>query len=240
MSELVDTDFDVYSDTPTGKDPDSYSPKLRKYHKLLWSKSLPNGLSFKLTDTRSGSYLHHKSELGEFHLTSDSIGHTYSRIKSMSHITSQLPSNEIEKFFTTCSTIGGYIIFPGNKVNNKMTINGSRGMNRHIKDRFDLTLECIRRHYANEESSLSDTLRRYPEFFNLFNDFQGYVDFFLLQDLVKEDYSSIRFCVPFDSFENPPLPSNVREYQLYKDNITDFVLARNERILNFVKGKLKG
>ena len=63
-----------------------------------------------------------------------------------------------------------------------MTINGARGVNGKIKDRFDLTLECIRRHYTSEKSPLSDTLQRYSPFFNLFENFQGYVDFFLLQD----------------------------------------------------------
>ena len=40
---LLYIDFDVYSDTPKGKDPDSFSPTLRKYHYILWSKCLPNG-----------------------------------------------------------------------------------------------------------------------------------------------------------------------------------------------------
>ena len=44
FQETIDINFDVYSDTPEGKDPDSFSPTLRKYHKILWSKSLPNGL----------------------------------------------------------------------------------------------------------------------------------------------------------------------------------------------------
>ena len=67
-----------------------------------------------------------------------------------------------------------------------MTINGARGCNRKIGDRFDLTLECIRRHYQREESPLSRTLSSYREFFELFGDFRGYVEFFLLQDLVAE------------------------------------------------------
>ena len=70
-----------------------------------------------------------------------------------------------------------------------MTINGSRGINHKIKDRFDLTLECIRRHYFNEDNPLSDTLQRYSDFFSLFQKFQGYIDFFLLQDLKCEIYT---------------------------------------------------
>jgi hypothetical protein len=119
-----------------------------------------------------------------------------------------------------------------------MTINGARGFNPKIIDRFDLTLECIRHHYSNEDSPLSNTLEIYSDFFNLFEDFQGYVDFFLLQDLVTEDYLSIKFYLLFDSFNNPPLPTNVHEYLLYKTNMTDFVLARNKRILNVTSGNL--
>ena len=228
---IIDINFDVYSDTPKGRDPDSYSPTLRSYHKILWSKDLPNGVRFDLDDN-TPRLLHHKSELGEFLLSSDSIGHTYSRVKSMSHIINQIPSEEINSFFSTCSTIGAYIIFPAKKVDNQMTINGSRGLNRSIKDRFDLTLECIRRFYINESSPLSDTFQRYSSFFSLFQGFKEYKDFFLLQDLVEENDLSIKFFLPFDSFDQPPLPSNVEEYQSYKKHLIDFVRARNQRMLN--------
>ncbi|WP_113903400.1 DUF6994 family protein [Brevibacterium celere] len=36
------------------------------------------------------------------------------------------------------------------------TINGARGLHPRIVDRFDLTLECIRRHYRGEPSPLAD------------------------------------------------------------------------------------
>ena len=176
--------------------------------------------------------LHHKSKLGEFLLSSDSIGHTYSKVKGMSHIVDQMPSEEIISFFSICSTIGAYILFPAKKVGNKMTINASRGLNRSIKDRFDLTLECIRLFYINENSPLSDSLQRYSEFFSLFSDFKGYTDFFLLQDLVEENYLAVKFFLPFNGFDYPPLPNNVEAYQAYKNNMMDFVRARNQRMLN--------
>ena len=53
----IDTTFDFRSDTPPGKDPDKYSPTLRRYHKHLWSKALPNGAVFKLEDSTPGGYL---------------------------------------------------------------------------------------------------------------------------------------------------------------------------------------
>ena len=229
---MIDINFNFYSDTPEGKDPDSYSPTLCNYHKILWSKPLPNGISFDL-DTETKMLLHHKSELGEFFLSSDAIGHTYKNIQNMSHIINKIPSDEIDSFYALCSTIGAYIIYPSKRVGKKMTINGARGTNGKIKDRFDLTLECIRRHYLKEESPLSDTLERYGSFFKLFDNFKGYVDFFLLQDLVSEDYSSIKYLISFDSFGSSPLPRDIDEYILYKKNMTNFVASRNQRIVKF-------
>ncbi len=102
---MIDVTFNMFSDTPEGKDPDSYSPTLRSYHKLLWSKPLPNGIRFDLDD-ETRMLLHHKSESGEFFLSSDAIGHTYKNIQSMSHIINKIPSDEIDSFCALCSTIG--------------------------------------------------------------------------------------------------------------------------------------
>ena len=228
----IDINFNVYSDTPEGKDPDSYSPTLRNYHKSLWSKKLPNGSLFKLNETIP-MRLHHKSELGEFVLSSDSIANTYSSIKSTHNIIKNIKADEIEKFVSLCSTIGGYIIFPSERINNQMTINGARGINKKIRDRFDLTLECIRRYYRDENNPLNETLKRYSSFFTLFVNFQSYVDFFLLQDLVDNNYSEIKYFIPFKSFEDSPLPSDTNQYNLYKENLSNFVVSRNERIKNF-------
>ena len=63
-----------------------------------------------------------------------------------------------------------------------------RGCNHKIGDRFDLNLECIRGHYLRGDNPLSFTLSSYGAFFDLFEDFRGYVNFFLLQDLVGDDY----------------------------------------------------
>ena len=116
-----------------------------------------------------------------------------------------------------------------------MTINGSRGLNKYIKDRFDLTLECIRRYYLGEDSPLVETLDRYSEFFNLFVNFENYLSFFLLQDIANND--SVNFFLPFDNFERSPLPNNVSEYEIYKNNVSNFVRQRNKRILSYVKLK---
>ena len=228
----VDINFNFYSDTPNGKDPDSYSNTLKQYHQFLWSKPLPNGSTFKL-DINKPKVLHHKSNLGEFVLSSDSIAHDYSKWKSIASIIKKIPKQEVEKFFNLGCTIGGYIIFPSNRIDNKMTINGSRGINKKIKDRFDLTLECIRRFYLSETSPLGETLNRYKTFFKLFNNFKGYVDFFLLQDLVVKDYSNINFFLPFNDFKDSPVPTDIEKYKFYRKNMTEFIYNRSKRIKNY-------
>jgi hypothetical protein len=224
----IDITFDFRTDAG-GKDPDTYSPTLRRYHMMLWGKRLPSGASFELTDERRGSYLYHHSDLGEFHLTSDSVIATYTRWVALKPITEQFPDSENESFRRIGYTIGGMMVFPGNRVDGKQTINAARGMNRSIADRFDLTLECIRRHYLGESSPLEDTFARYAGFFALFGDFRGYVDFFLLQDLVTDD-DTVRFLMPFDEFRPPAVPKDIDTYKAYRRCSIDFVEARNRRI----------
>jgi hypothetical protein len=231
MVSNIDINFDFRIDTPQGKDPDSYSPTLRSYHKLLWSKPLPSGKQFDLVDTKSGVYLYHYSEMGEFFLSSDSAIHSFSKWKSMAHIMSQFKDGEIEAFRSLGYTMGGMMLFPGNRIDGKATINGARGFHPLIKDRIDLTLECIRRHYNNETSPLEDVLSRYSEFFALFQNFKGYADFFLLQDLVNKDYSEIEFFMPFENFKTPAVPKTFEAYCLYKDKAMNFINRRNQRIL---------
>ena len=48
---MIDISFNFYSDA-NGGDPDSTSPTLKKYHKLLWNKALPNGAIFELQDKK--------------------------------------------------------------------------------------------------------------------------------------------------------------------------------------------
>jgi hypothetical protein len=227
---MIDITFDMFSDSPPGMDPDSYSPTLQRYHKLLWSKPLPSGKPFALSDSTPGAYLHHQSDVGGFFLSSDAITHSYVGTKAMIPLLKQLPPGTNAILFEDCSTIGAYTLFPANRINGKMTINGARGMSAKIKDRFDLTLECIRRHYTDEDSPLAEVLQRYSAFFDLFETFEGYVDFFLFQDLVADDCGSVKFYLPFDNFERPALPQDADEYIAYRELTLSFVAARNERI----------
>ena len=225
----IDVTIDFLADTPQGKDPDKVNATLRKYHKLLWSKPLPSGAMFDLVDTKAGAYLYHHSQLGEFWLTSDCVAPSFRNNSRLSQLLEQIPEAR-DSFVSISYTIGGMMVFPGKKVGGKMTINGERGFKSQIKDRFDLTVECIRRHYLNEESPLSDVLGRYADFFRLFGDFRGYVEFFLLQDLVTDDFSAVKFFSPFDNFQSSPVPNSMDAYLDYRSRAISFIESRNNRI----------
>jgi hypothetical protein len=227
----IDTTFNVYTDAKGG-DPDSTSPTLRKYHKILWSKSLPNGKIFELFDNKTGIYLFHKSELGEFYLGSDAITHSYKNHKRKKWLTEQI-QNDVNELFDTGSTIGAYILFPNNRIDGEHTINQARGVNSLIDDRFDLTLECIQRFYIGKESPLYNTLLRYKNFFDLFGSFAEYIKFFLLDDLVDENLK-IKFYLPFDNFKTKPTFADINEYLVYKNGVINFIKSRNQRIEEFV------
>ena len=229
LGDTVDVAFDFRSDTPAGRDPDADSPTLRRYHRFLWSKPLPSGVAFELDTVTPRTYLHHWSELGEFGFSSDAVIPTFSRNPKLQPLFDQIPVAETEEFNRIAYTIGGMMIFPGYKVDGHMTINQRRGCHPRIKDRFDLTVECIRRHYRGEDSPLADTLDRYSNFFELFEDFNGYVEFFLLQDLVTEA-GDVRFAMSFQGFDASPLPGTLSEYLAYRENSIEFIEARNRRI----------
>jgi hypothetical protein len=237
MEKLVNIEYDFRTDS-NGGDVDKYSATLRKYHKILWSKNLPNGDKFSLDDSIENVYLYYKIGSQEFYLSSDSIVHTYYRWKRTENIIKNIPEKEINDFLNIAYTIGGYIIFPSNKINNLPTINMERGTNQKIDDRFDLTLECIRRYYCEEKSPLTDTLERYENFFKLFSNFKGYCDFFLLQDLTLDNYGKIKYFLPFNNFEIGQYPKNIEDYYVYMKNSIEFNNNRNKRVENYIENLL--
>lgn len=235
MGGQIDTSYNFWKDTEKGKDPDSHSKTLRRYHRLLWSKPLPCGQVFTLRDDVRGHYLHHSSALGEFSLGSDSIIPTYTRWGFAFEHPELSPPEENDRFYGLAYTIGGFMVFPGNRIGRKWTINQARGCNRSIADRMDLTLECIRRHYSGAASPLAEVLARYGDFFALFGDFRAYVDFFLLHDLLSTDLSSVDFFMPFDDFRPPSTPRDKETYRTFRQKSMLFITARNERIDAFAR-----
>jgi hypothetical protein len=223
---VIDTTYDFTTDA-RGRDPDSCSPTLRSYHKKLWSKNLPSGDLFELRDDKTPwQYLYHSSHLGNFYLGSDGAIPTFAK----KPIAKEIPGEDIESFTKLGCTIGNFMVFPRNQIDGKQTINQVRGCRKVISDRFDLTVECIRRHYSGEESRLQGAIERYSDFFRLFKDFRGYIDFFLLQDIVAPDYAAVDFFLPFDDFKTSAIPQDVASYQAYREKAMRFIRARNERI----------
>ena len=225
----IDITFDVRSDA-TG-DPDASSPTLLRYHQLLWSKPLPSGRDFHLTARTQKPYaLIHDSDLGRFVLTSDSVLPTFTRRLDMQAILAELPPTDIDVLNTITYTIGGMVLWPGNQIDGRWTINQARGCTGLIADRFDLTVECVRRHYEGDTTHpLADVIGRYADFFDLFGSFAGYVDFWLLDDLVSAD-GSVKFFLPSENFTLPPVPRSLADYLSFCERTIAFVMARNERI----------
>ena len=218
--------FDVRTDAH-GKDPDAHSATLRRFHQQLWSRPLPDGTQIGL-EPAPQEYLRMISSRGSWMVSSDSIIHTYATWRHTAAVVAGIPHDELDAFLRASCTVGGYIVFPV-AFELKPTINQARGTRAAISDRFDLTLECIRRHYAREASPLSDVLDAYAGFFAVFGDFPTYVSHFLLGDLV-DARGRVRTFLPFESFGGRPLPRSVDEYRRYRDASIEFVEQRNARI----------
>jgi hypothetical protein len=95
MRTDIDATCDFRRDTPHGKDPDTHSKTLRRYHEVLWSKRLPCGAFFGLDDSNPGHYLHHRSTVGEFSLSSDAVVPTFKWHKRIQKL---IPDEELQAF----------------------------------------------------------------------------------------------------------------------------------------------
>lgn len=241
----IDIAFDFTADTPGywegfwtrnnglgagGNDPDAKSKVLQRYHQILWSRLTPSGKKIELVVDDGANYL----SWGVFRFGSDSItaSFRYNACKAvLQEVEKAVPNYEmfVEGYLREFYTIGGMIIFPKRKGG----INQSRGCNSLIRDRWDLTLECIRRYYLGESSPLYDVLLGEKAFFDLFLDFKGFVDFFFLQDCVSPDYSSVKIWLGDGDFMTNPLPQTVDEYFAWLDCNLNFVRNRNQRISEY-------
>ncbi len=245
---IINTSFDFTTDSPgywddfwkkedgrgvNGSDPDSTSRTLQNYHKLLWSRTLPNEQKMCL---RAGSGAYYLTWNG-MRFGSDSIlaSFRYKDYKWMlDRVAELVPDYKafVEQYLREFYSIGGMIIFPKRQGG----INQSRGWNPYIRDRWDRTMECIRRYYLEEDSPLFKVLKEDKQFFDLFVDFKGFVDFFFLQDCVSEDYTRVLFWEGDNEIESQPLPKTVQDYLKWISNEKEFVRKRNARIDRWIKG----
>ena len=239
---VIDTTFDFTTDSPHywdhfwerdngigagGCDPDSASKTLQRYHQHLWSKELPCGETMELACGSGPYYLTWK----DFRFASDSIAVSFRYLKNrplLDQVAQKVDDYKafVEFYIRKTYTIGGMTIFPKH-VN---SINQRKGTNSMISDRWDLTLECIRRYYSGLESPLYKTLQADKDFFDLFIDFQGYIDFFYFQDCLKQD-GSVRFWLGKGDFNENPIPQTFDDYIHWINLQLEFVEQRNSRIL---------
>ena len=153
---IIDPVYDFRFDSG-GKDPDLHSLTLKNYHKFIWSKKSPYGFEAQVIENPNG-YLSFLVSGQKFPVSSDSISNSLRSYSRTKEIMQAFPDELINQFIESGSKIGGYIIFPSNRIAGKMTINGARGFNNRICDRFDLTLECIRLFYIDKSNPLSTVL----------------------------------------------------------------------------------
>ena len=225
-----------------GADPDSRCNLARTYHRLLWSRTLPNGEKMLLEEGRSRFYLRWK----DFYFGSDSItaSFRYYRNQLLLHQVAESVGDYkgfVENYLRRSYTIGGMIILPSGPP--QEGLNCARGFNPRIKDRWDLTLECIKMYYENAPKELNPLRKSIyeaehtpnQEFFNLFVDFKGFIEFFFLQDCVDEDCKVIH-PIPTTLFETNPVPKDVDTYLSYISSELDFVRKRNARIEEYCNG----
>ena len=143
------------------------------------------------------------------------------------------------------NTIGGFMLFP----RHDCSINQARGMSDRIQDRFDLTLECIRRMYENgfftNTNPLFDISKEDKEFFEMFGSFENYAKFFCLNEswvekgkvlnLLYDDENkdktgrNVKTLDEWD-FSQEPLPRDSDEWWEFYENIMDRLKERNDLI----------
>lgn len=241
-TRVFDTSFDFKTDKPARNhpDPDRDSPRLRALHQRLWTKELCSGVRFAPTapSVRRHGYLIFTDASGARHwYGSDAITASYSRWlrpRPLVAAIAGLSEEQRARYLNPRYTIGSAMIWPVRKAD-RPTINQARGFSRLVSDRMDLTLECIRRHYAGEpESPLAGVLNAYADFFALFDGFRCFVDFFHFQDLVTPDYDDVRFFLPFDNFERPGTPATTEEYVTYREATLDFIEKRGRRMAEWL------
>ena len=157
----------------------------------------------------------------------------------------------IRTYLKEANTIGGFVVFP----KHPNSINGRRGLSAKIRDRFDLTLECIGCFYNKIDNPLADVLEGNPladvlegdkEFFAMFgkgkDGFKKYIDFFCLNSWVSD--GNVLSLIDDELLDNwdfnndTPLPTK-NNWQTFYKNIMKRLKDRNTDIQKLFGDKNK-
>ena len=245
-------------------DPDQKSKKLYRLHEFLCNLQ---GLKMSISEN---NYCELVTDDKKIRLSSDSImsiywhwsgkGYPYKNMQEIiEKISSELQreneynkhDNPIKEFIKSylqkANTIGGFVVFPKHYL---PTVNTERGRSGKIRDRFDLTLECIRRayqygdFYCEDDNPLFGLPEEDKEFFRMFGSFENYIRFFCLDDWVDKKYTAVRDLMsengekplPKEGWSKEILPCDYEEkkqvakWWTFYENIMNRLDARNKQI----------
>lgn len=238
-------------------DPDAFSEILYDFYAELW-KYQKEKLKLNVPEVENkwkGSYW----ELigvnnNQFRLGTDSIMSIYWHRFDMREFIKKLIKenfrNFIKEYLLKSNKIGGYIVFP----RHIQSINQQRGTCSKVNDRFDLTLECIRRYYVEKENDnpLFSVLNKDEKFFNMFGEdkegFEKYTEFFCLNESYddKQNWVNEKGQV-LNLFDNQPLDDwnfnrdnplpDKNNWWIFYHNIMSRLDARNQQIKELIKGE---
>lgn len=113
----------------SGGDPDRDCPRLYTWHRALWGRSVPGvpPLEFAVMSGR-GFEMSLRTGGSEFRLASDGIIPTWSSTGWARWLDADLAAEiakDADDFYRIASTIGGYILFPRNRMGQEGSSSGS-------------------------------------------------------------------------------------------------------------------
>ncbi len=205
-------------------DPCDDSLFLKKSIRKMFSRPLPNGQTMELEETSSGF------RWNDFRFGIDTVVPSFfstrNRNLSKAYALSETDFRDsVSEYIRETDLLGAYTIYP---VHANSLIQCIYSNNR-IRGRWDFVLECVRRHYSGEDSPLYDCMRRDRLFYDLFVDFNGFIDFFYLNDFINSD-GTVKMLLQTELFEMNPVPRNWDEYKKWFGTNIELVKKRNSRM----------
>lgn len=180
------------------RDADAFSVLQYRYYEIFLNRKLPDGIENKFVMRKVGS----KLELcctsdEELTLSCDYIG----PIKKSYYINNKFDSKNLAKMLLNTRNFAGSIVWPNNKESN-FTVNQAKGF--LLKDRMDLTLLNLKAYMDSDYklsscmcSQLGQAFEDNKEWYKHFKSFEGFINYFFLNDFVNREYEII--C--FDSYD---------------------------------------
>ena len=249
-----------YYDKEALPDPDATSKKLYEAHEFLCKlqglkvsisedndyELVIDGKNIRLSsDSIMSIYWHWSGKRYPYKNMQEIIEKISSELQKKSEYNKRnIPFKEfIKSYLQKANTIGGFVVFPKHYL---PTVNTERGRSGKIRDRFDLTLECIRRayqygdFYCEDDNPLFGISEEDKEFFRMFGSFENYAKFFCLNGSYDGKHNWVNETGQvLNLFDNQPLdnwdfnksevlPTADNWWTFYR-NIMDRLDARNKQ-----------